>query len=83
MEKLLKQILTEMQDTRYDIKGLKSDMQDMKSDIKGLKSDMQIVKSDIVKLSDDHLRLEHKVDDIYKSVVRIEEGQHLTKILTP
>lgn len=68
MEQILNQILSEMQ-------GMRSDIQSMKVDIKELQSDMQIVKFDIVKLNEGQLRLEQKVEEIHKAVVRLEDGQ--------
>lgn len=75
METILKQILSEIQDMKTDIQGMKTEIQDMKTETQEMKTETQEMKTEIISLKEGQIRLEQKVDGIYKSVVRIEEGQ--------
>ncbi len=45
------------------------------SELQTMKKEIHIIQNDISTIKDDQLRIEQKVDGIYNSVVRIEEGQ--------
>lgn len=77
MEDLLKQILSEIQSMKSDIHRMDSRIETMDSRIESMDSRIETLSADVTHLKEGQHRLEQKVDGIYKSVVRLEEGQPL------